>query len=480
MTRTADWNNALAAVAPENPVAKPLERPPISHWAELYGLQDEDALVLAAAVLAGLANGMGRLNVRGARVSVEPLVLVTSSDSRALSALGKVTGAIPQIQKLLIQKSRAQSVDRIREAYVDKPTGWRDSPLGILSSESDASSLGWEDAGSKLHRDIITGDRDRAFEKFTRPSIIQGGTLAENLAGRLPMYHLGSMLCAPGVVRLPSDKRKRDERVSELMRCAQGLETDSIPLHRLTPGDQEHVRLCGIVAMPPSDLRWLLERRRDFFEVFVPWLPGPRASCSGDFDLGAALGFERCLTRTAKAVFAARRECFSYQVGVDDHGAANSFWTRTRGFRTACAGLGEERPISVPDRFMPALAWAAGISIEKPDDAWLVSAAYEAARHLAGSALHFYDRADLEALAAGRLRLARKVVARIAKSGPIKRRELVRGFARQSLDLFTPVLDILTSLGVIREDGNLLEIGSIAPGMLEHAHFLPPPRKLPE
>lgn len=476
MNTIQNERGTAAAVATVAPGEQPVGPSDLSHWAAFNGLTDHDALVMIAAVLCGLGNGLPSLTLGNGNQVVEPLSLVVPTGNHVHAALEEVIGSGLRIQQILVQRSRGLPLARVEAAYHSELAGGSNAEL-LESLEREPTHAMPPSAESCLVNDIQSGYRDRVFENVVRPAMITSGSLPEGLAEQLPDYHGGSMLAAPGHVRLATDPRRRQDRTDELVRFAEGCEVPSIELHRKTPGCSDRVRLCGILAMPSADMRWLLENRRDFYQTFIPWIPLPRYGNATEIDLNKVTGFGRGVARAALLVIARRRAFQCLHAGFEGTADAAGFLLETHSFRRDCAQLGESRPLASPERILPALTWTSiMLGLAGTAEQSVGSVIRGASRHLAGGAIQFFDQADRDAVASARLRLASKITERLSKKGPVKRRELVRGFTKQSVGLFNPVIHILVTHSVLRENRDgVLELGVVPVSRISRDHFLPSP-----
>jgi hypothetical protein len=166
---------AAATVAPGEQAVGPSD---LSHWAAFNGLTDHDALVMIAAVLCGLGNGLPSLTLGNGNQVVEPLSLVVPAGNHVHAALEEVIGSGLRIQQLLVQRSRGLPLARLEAAYHSETAGGSNAEL-LESLEREPTHTIPPSAESRLVEDIQSGYRDRVFENVVRPAMIASGSLPE-------------------------------------------------------------------------------------------------------------------------------------------------------------------------------------------------------------------------------------------------------------------------------------------------------------
>jgi len=442
---------------------------PLGHeaWAAELGIAPATALVLGAVTLAHLAgptlqwdHGSG---LAGKRL---PGLLGAESDSLLRNALGRLTADLRVKQARLLQASLEFTEAEVERVFLAGLAG--DSELERLRWPArDGSSLE-NSPDMRLLRMLQHGDRARLRDNLLRPVFMVDSLPSGPLDPLLRNCNHGACFLAGAVEMLPPGPGRRNQRIDEFIRFMDGAITESrrAPTERL-----RQVTLNGVFLFGQADIRWLLEHRRDFLRRLVPVFsapPGPDDPIRLDPD--KAHTFEKAFIKAAVLVLAQRRAHAPSVAAFRSDGAARDFRLRRRRHLLQSANAPADCT-ALPDLLMWFLLWLAPKAAEEE----LVGLAIDTAATLHRSACRAYvQQADRQA-GLKRRSNALKMLDRIVRHGPMKRRELVRIFDRQKLTFHAPVIDALLAGGFLREDGDrMLHLGPVPSSRLTADQLLLP------
>lgn len=318
-----------------------------------------------------------------------------------------------------------------------------------------------------LETALNAGTRADHYENLVRPRFMIAGATPAEPSRALAEFNAGACLLAGAREFLPAGERQRHQRVDDLARFIEGAEvqiTGKSPVRRIA------ATMRGIFVFQPADIDWLLDNRRDFLRQTIPVgtdvLPVDRGL---DWDLAA--GFRRRFARAAVHTLACRRAVAPSAAGFSQSMARAEYQAARLEFlmeSTACPPA----IATLPDL----AAWTLLRLWDRFPEQQVVKLALSAARDIRDRSIRMFLAHDQAGESRQRLEAGLKMVQRLIEKGPLKRRELVRGFADQRLELHQPVIDVLLNAGIIAEDADrLLRIGHVPVSNLTANQFITPP-----
>ncbi|MEO5715729.1 MAG: hypothetical protein ABIT37_19775 [Luteolibacter sp.] len=459
-------NNLLADSSTHDPLG-------IGAWAEESGIPLELALALAASVLAGIAGPACSPNVPLAGGALPGLNLVARQGDHLLGqALSQLTGTLVNIQTCLRRKAGNLTVENLYSARYEGFKLRNDEDLRYMANSHDPTHSKY-DPSLQLGEDLRHNEESSRMEALIHPDFLLGGSLVKNLERRLSQCHggLGYFVGNPGA--LPRETARREKQVDELLRFLHGVAVKSGHPKYVTAVETRELVLSGEFTFSESDLKWLIGNRRDFLGNTLLVSSGSGAVAASDSvpetRQGDAHYFLERFVRVAKHTLGLRRAGLP-QVGTFTTWAAKAEFEKQQ--REFLRELGESplADLTTQAARLPALlAWT--ISVLGPDsglDDYILATAVPVARRLTEAALLPYLMADNASLADERQQRARKIVERVALIQPCKARDVVRGFACQSMETYRPVIDLLIREGILQQDPKkMLSVGPVPLARLE-------------
>jgi hypothetical protein len=270
---------------------------------------------------------------------------------------------------------------------------------------------------------------------------------------------------AAWVESLPPQTGGRNRRINELLDGFRGMTADRPSMGVQTMNSSETVRLSGLLRFPEKDFRWIIGNRKDLPAAALPI----SSFCSGNGGDESAVEEDRATEfidlyhQVARNAIASRRAHHWLDKNFTDFQAIEEFIRHQRAFTRSVHQSGDGQCVHSAASMPAQMAWTLLLLAGRNNlDEYIIRTVFEAARRLHAETLSMFTERDRSVRAQRLLKVAGKLVARMIKIGPCKRRDLVRGLDKQSLDLHEPVIAVLINHGIFMEkpDG-LLELGRV-------------------
>lgn len=452
--------NAESLQPPDDPLG-------LHAWAVESGIQPSLAVVLCGSLLSNLAahtlvfdqaNGLAGLP--------GPNLAADSSDSILRRAVASLVAPLEIAQRQLTQGSREFSLNTVDQIFHGCEMGMTSlaTPLKLLEPNT-GDMLLTNGAQGMLNEALKSGTRADHYENLVRPRfMICGGTLPDPEKS-LGDFHHATCLAAVCNQHLPSDDRARRQRVDELDQFLDGSE---VRVKGKSAVNQVTATLRGIFTFGSSDINWLLDHRRDFLDKFI--LVGTDArSADQPYDETRAHDFYRRFRQAALHILACRRASASSSAYFTQAQARAEFMSARHSFILE-SGAYSVAITTLPDLAAWTLLQLAG---RNPPEHLIVREAMSTAREVRDRALRTIRLHDQARESRQKLELGSKIVERLRAKGPVKRRELMRGFNNQRLETQEPIIQNLIANQVVKEDSERrLELGPVPFSRLTAADFL--------
>lgn len=464
----------LALKTPPLPMA-PGDPLGLEAWAASCGLPTHVALALFSAIYGGLPGDHQILTQSSPLMRSPGLNLATlGGEIRLLNALGDLTGVINVVQNALFDNSRnfpKELLDKVMyDPTVSNKNRWHVSQLGDGASSPYGPIR--RDATEYFHMDTDRMIQGIRYEALTRPQMAFTGVLPSPLSTALSQCHNGIGLAMGCVEHLPQKPQARNKRVAELLRAYAGIFVDCQKSRPHVHLAQQKVRLAGIVCFPSADIARLLMDHRELLSAAVPIIASEPLPSSVDAELVEF--FLRRHRFMAKDLMALRRDEALITRGFSEPRHIESFQSRQREYLRDLDATDESCRIVEAAKLPAAMAWALLFYASgEPVCDYILDTVFEASRRIVADAVRLFREHDQQELTQRRLEVARKIFKRLAKIGPNKRRELVRGLDQQSLTLHEPVIAALLQAGILTESQDrVLDVGLVPISKLQPSHLL--------
>lgn len=451
---------------PEDPLG-------LEAWSAAHVLDTHTGLALAGAVLANIAGPSLVFNESEPGETRGINLAGAEGDSFLKMAVADLTAHLRIMQDGLLRKAKEFTAEELDDAMFDHSAFGDNIELlaklaNPLAARTDARVI---DDDDQLGRDLETSDKSVMYEKMIHPRFLIAGAHAD-MARILSECHAGHGFVAGGVEDLPPGS-KRDHRLDELLRLMRGTEITRTAGNR-TKVNVEGVRLGGIFLFPNPDFNRLVTERRDFLFQAIPVLSARPDETLPTVDEDQAAAFRRRFNRVATHALSLRRA---------QTRAVGQFWTtetdkeflcRQRAFLRELQAVPEDCRMHGAAALPAAMAWTLLMLAGQNNlDDYILDTVFAAARSVLDAALRLFREQDQAALCERRLAVARKLFQRLSQLGPCKRRELVRGFDRQSLLIYEPVIRVLLEAGIFTETAkHVLSTGRVPVARLVRQNFI--------
>ena len=464
MTSQLTNNNILAAGKPAEPVDDPLG---LHDWAALNGIQPSLAIAVSGSLLANLAGHSLFFDGFYGLSGMQATSLVAScSDPLLRRAASTLTAHLDVMQRRLIQGSREFSVAAIDQVFHGNEMGVGETASQLKPLDANAPVDCLESTPiDMLGLAAASGTRADHYENLVRPRfMIRDGT-PNNLAKTLADFNHGTCLAACTPVLLSNDDRQRQKRVDDLAQFLGGSDvevTSKSSVKRVT------ATMRGILTFTPTDLKWLLDHRRDFLDQLV-LVSADAPAAAQPFDESRASAFQARFRSSATHILACRRAGSPYGLKFNQQAARAEFLASRLSFIIESAAC-PPAITTLPDL----AAWTLlSLSGGNPPEHQIVRQAMTCARDIRDQAIRMLKAHDQARAARQRLEHGLKMVARLQDKGPVKRRELVRGFSDQRLEIHEPVIQTLICCKVMKEDSDRrLDLGPVPASRLTADDFI--------
>ena len=449
---------------------------PIAAWAGSHGLDAHAGLVLTGCVLAHVGGESVMFqDSNGFNGMPPPSFVGVESDVALRSALASLTGPIATTQHALLLKSRQHDNADLEEALAECN---RRSHRVLDDLQDRENKFGGSWASVSDHG--IAGDtqverRTVRYESLARPRFQMDGSPPADPAQALSSYHFARAFLAGGVEQLPGDNRRRHQRLDQLARFVRGEE---ITVKTGSHHERVTASLRGGMFFPDQQFEWLMDERRDFLGLFVPVASDASAKLPIRVDSLSVDKFYTIFTNEMRLLIASRRAFAGAHARIIDPGWLAHYLEMRRDFIRECSAFPAELRtpsiICLPDL----VAWTL-IRLgrgELPDD-YICTRAFATARHVREKARWIYMSRDNARDAAQRKLLAERLIRRLLRLGPCKRRKLVRGSDDMRLIVHEPVIAVLVKIGVFVEtEDKTLTIGRVPTNSLPPTLFIEIPQ----
>jgi len=388
-------------------------------------------------------------------------------------AAGELLDRLAKRQEGLARRSNGFSIAELERAYHEGGFLPRNHEfLKTIGNPSDQRGFGVS-VVEMLERDAYGCLQTIELENLFRPRFIANGSLRGDPSKLASGFHEGQALAACLSVPLSTQGAARDKEIDALFAAVRGVDLARSLTSRTNP-QFESVSLRGIFQFRGDDLNRLTRDRRDFVGIVVP-LVCESFETSIDVDEVAAVSFVNRFRRVADFALACRRGRANCEGNFIDPKSGGEFLRLQRGFLGEMQNCPESFRLPAIDSLPARIAWMLLVLAGRENiDDYVLHVSFEAAREINARALRFLEIAENESLARSRLKDARKMAARVERLGSCSRRELLRGFDRQSLDHHEPVIRSLIAAGVFCEtqDGCLVPgdvpVEQLSPGNVIH------------
>lgn len=421
---------------------------PFGHraWAADQGISPATALMLAATALAHISGPTlsweGSFGLNGRR---PPNLLGAGADLLLRSGIDHLFAPLRVVQQMLIQASHEFPLELVDKQFVRGCDNMRVGEQTLRLSINADELHDIRDADHEHEKMLDLGFRTRHRENLLHPVFLAESLPSGPLAGMLLQCNHGACCLAGALENLPSDIRKRHQRIDELMRYLDGavIDTRQSPVTRI-----KDVSLRGILLFRQDDLHWLMEERRDFLLKFIPIASNPPAHGEArDIDQEKVDTFTVGFHRAARHALALRRSFFTSEKRFTCEEARSEFTERRRRYRLRAAQAPTDLT-TVPDLLM----WFLLQLSQRHDERALVDLAMDTVETVHRESCRTFAVHDNMQLGLKRQQNARKMLRHISERGPLKRSELVRIFNKQSLEIHGPVIDALIAHGFLSKD----------------------------
>ncbi len=447
----------------------------LAAWSASRGLSVEAGLALVAAVLSNIAGPLQFFDCPSPFMGSPGLGIAASTgDAFGTAAVAELTLAVRAKQDGLVLRSREFTREELEVAYHDGGFLKRNQEflvaLGNLPPTEAARLELTPD--EMLARDTRFITQTVQLENVTRPRILLPVSLPADIDRVIGECHLGHGFAAGSIEALPTSGTKRHDRVDELLRYVIGVESTNKSGGR-SVAVPEPRWLRGILCFSLQHFDWLIHERRDLLAHLIPLIPSEAPIATIDEE--AAAHFGGIFGRASVLALTRRRAHVRVEGHFTNTSAAWEFIARQREFVGEVQRVPGEQQIPAIAALPAAIAWTLLVLAGRTDvDDYVLRVAFDAARKIHHRAIQTFQLADNAALASARLHMARKLVTRLTRFGRCKRRELVRGFAKQGLDLHEPVIRILIEARVLIEtDDAFLSLGPVPVENLAASNLLP-------
>lgn len=437
----------------------------LADWAASHALAPATGLAVVAAVLANTAGPSLRFGSGPPATRDAPGLNLAglATDHFLKMAISDLTERLWIMQDQLLIKSREFTAEELDGAMYDHgPFSRTNEQLSALAhSDTAQPDSTVDDLQNQLEQDMEISPKSVNFEKMIRPRFLVQGSPTPKI---LSECHGGYGFVAGGVEVLPCTKR--DPRIDELLRLINGMEIMRPPSRNKTKINADTVRLRGILLFQRPDLDWLIARRRDFLGQAIP------ISSTADpmpVDEDRAAHFKHGCRRMASYCLGVRRARAAVAAQFGSKAASDEFLRLQRAFLCEMQQLPEDLRIQEVAGLPAVMAWALLLLASNNSlDEYVLQTAFAAARQVQAAAIQVFREHDQADLAERRLKVARKLVKRLTRLGPCKRRELLRGLDQQCLSIHGPVIQALIDLNIFIEGPDrILEIGTVPLARLE-------------
>jgi hypothetical protein len=434
----------------------------LASWAASCGLETHTALALASGILAGIAGPLARLPVKAPCAFPGVNMTGREDDHLLRMAIQSAVGFLLAVEEATIAKTRELTSEEVDAVMFE--SGRRRSAKDLVKlGEPGPLDSHFADSSSLARLDADTGVSDQLirYEALARARFILSGRPPQSLVKLLSNFHFGQGLLAGAIESLPRDASKRKLRLDEYLRGFAGTQASPAPSgkrYKITP---DSVGLKGILLFPPDQFDWLISHQRPFLSQAIPVASSPDAGLA-EVDEYRAAHFIKQFKQKAYHALAARRVYSAVITEFHSDAAILDFASKQRLFLRELQGLPEDLRIASAASLPATMAWALlWLSGRDDRDAYVLETAFTSARRMVEDARTLFLKHDQAALGETRMRNAKKWHARLAKTGPSPRWELLRGFDQQSLSIHAPVIRVLIEMKIIKQDeNNLLHLGS--------------------
>jgi hypothetical protein len=436
----------------------------IAAWAASNGLDLHTGLAIASSTLSAVAGSMFRFQLPAAYLGAPGINLAgLGSDSLVAMAIADLTSSLATTQSGLIRKAREFSAEETDAAmYQSGPLRHNQDFLTRLGNAGPLSfGIEDHDVESRMAKDSEVSDQAICYERLVRPWFMLTGSLPTNLTPALGECHDGRGFAGGCIVALPDAASKRHRRVSEIIDHLNGVTFPRKSGKVQINASNVTVFLRGILLFSHSDFDWLIAEHRDLLKNALPIASAATPNAEPEVNEVLAAQFTRLFHTSARCALACRRGHAPVSPMFRTQEAIVEFLRQQRIFLRELQTVPESCRVSEAAKLPATMAWTLLMLAGKTDlDSYIIDTVFVAARRLHADAARLFREHDLANLATQRLTVARKLVRRLAKLGPTKRRELVRGIDKQSLQLHEPIIRVLTDMGIFTESPDrVLEIG---------------------
>lgn len=441
----------------------------IRAWSLSRGIEPTVGLTLVSLVLSVVAANSVNFGLSSPlRTSPGISLALCESDTPLLMATGDLLDSLLRRQTGLVQRTNGFSTTELETAFHEGGFLPRNHDfLKTLGNPGQVASSTFEvSVEQMLDRDSAGCVQTIDMEKILRPGFLVRGGLRGDPVKLASHCHGGQGFAAGVSVVLPPGGAGRKGVVDSLLAAVRGVEIERRFTSR-TALQQELVSLRGIFRLEAPDLDWIIRERRDLARNLLPVTSSPPGD-ELEVDDYAAARFVHTFNRVATRALACRREGAMLEGNFQSTPAELKFLRLQRLFLSEMQRYPERLRVPALESLPARIAWAMLVIAGHEDiDDNVLQVSFETARELHARLLHQFEVADNEALAIHRLKCARKMVTRVKRLASCSRRDLVRGFDKQGLELHEPVIQSLIAAGVFQESPD----GRLSPGSVPVEHL---------
>lgn len=446
----------------------------IEAWSTSRGIAASSGMVVAATILSTVAANSVSFGLSlPFRSSAAACLGIRDTDTHLRMAVGELLEQLVARQDGLVRRSNGFSITELESAYHEGGFQSRNQEfLESIGNPTGHSNFGVAVDGM-LDRDSYGCLQTIEVENLLRPRFLTRGSLRGDPCKLASGFHEGQALAACLSIPLSKKGVARDKEIDALLEAVRGLDLPRRLTSRTNPV-LESVSLRGIFQFEGGDFNGLARDRRDFVGLVVP-LVSEAVETSIEVDEGAAASFVNRFRRVADLALACRRGRANCEGNFFDPKSDGEFLRLQRGFLGEMQTHPENFRLPAIDSLPARIAWTLLVLAGRENiDDYVLHVSFDAAREIHARAITFLEFAENESLARTRLKNARKMAARVQRLGSCSRRELLRGFDQQSLDLHEPVILSLIAAGVFCEtpDGRLVPgvvpVEQLSPGNVIH------------
>jgi len=443
-------------------------------WAASHDLAPHTALALVGASLANIAGHSFVASTPSFNNGAPGISLAgMAGDVFLQAAINDLLGQFKVRQDALLLKTREYTSQEIDDAmFLHGMTSDATESLRKLASPEPGDDYDRAFPELQLHKAMEVSPKTIRYEALTRPQFLIYGPPPANPAKVLAECHVGFGFSAGGVEALP-DGSQRNRRVDEMLRFIRGVEITRPANRNRTKVSIETVRMRGIFVFPKADFAWLIDQRREFFCQAIPVTSAPPQQEIA-VDEGKANAFRQAFDQAAVHVLALRRAFHGAYGRFRHDDMANEFARQQRTFLRELQQLPDAYRIDEMAALPAVMAWALLVLARQWDaDDYALETALAAARRVNDDAVRLIRTHQQSAIAEQRLATARKLVERLSRLGSCKRRDLVRGLGRQSMEINGPIIQVLLKIGIFVESpDHVLSFGQNPAAQLNCQHFI--------